>query len=255
MNIIIRDVDLGGAGGEAEVKTQFRNFFPGIGGTVALQQPIMSAWRQEFNQAPGIGKKLFLKHLILKKLDDFFTRTNHYIFPHITRPLGSNREGQPEGYWYQWVYGRETFPWEYPKANCQRETVALQEWSQFTSAFMEAGIDLSTDVCDADNANISQNIIHEAYKSFEVDLNFCWKRIDFGPHSMRIYFDKLCRFFETRAYSLGRILGEDRLALMILASRFISEEKMDASCQELDRLTADYRLSSLRQNTAEILLP
>ena len=79
--IIIREVAEGGAGGEAQVKTQFRNVFPGIGGTVRIQQPMMSAWREEFNQAPDIGKKIFLKHLILKKLDDFFAVRADTFFP------------------------------------------------------------------------------------------------------------------------------------------------------------------------------
>ena len=252
---IIEEVDLGGVGGEAQVKTQFRNIFPGVGGTIMIQQPIMSAWREEFNQTLGIGKKLFLKHLILKKLDDYFTRTGRYLFPHITRPLGSNQEGQTEGYWYQWVFGRENFSWEFSIANCQTETVALKEWSQFTSVFEEAGINLAKDVCDADNSLISQNIIHEAYKSFETNLNFCWKRIDFGAGSMWVDYDQLCKFFETNAVTLGAILGEERLAMMILAGRHLSEKNSNGSCSELDRLTAVYRLSSLRQNTAEILSP
>ncbi len=255
MKIIVEEINLGGMGGEAQVKTQFRNIFPGVGGTIMIQQPIMSAWREEFNQTSGIGKKLFLKHLVLKKLDDYFTRTGHYLFPHITRPLGCNREGQTEGYWYQWVFGRENFSWEFPIANCQKEIVSLKEWSKFTCAFKEAGINLAKDVSDADNGHMSQNIIHEAYKSFEADLNFCWKRIDFGQQSMWVDYEALGRFFEERAVSLGSVLGEERLAMMILAGRYLSEKMTSESCWELDRLTAAYRLSTLRQNTAEILLP
>lgn len=249
-------MDLGGAGGEAEVRTQLRNVFPGVGGTIRLQQPVMAAWRREFNQTPGTGKKLFLKHLILKKLDDYFQRTERYLFPHITRPLGSSdAKDQAEGYWYQWVFGRENFPWEFPVANCQKEVVSLEEWSSFTCAFREAGIDLGSDVCDADNGLLSQNIIHEAYESFKANLDLCWKRIDFGQRSMRIDYEHLCRFFETNTVSLGSVLGEERLALMILAGRFISGEKVNGTCRELDRLTATYRLSTLRHSTAEILLP
>lgn len=256
--IIVKEVAEGGAGGEAQVKVQFRNIFPGIGGTVQIQQPMMAAWREEFNQVAGMGKRLFLKHLILKKLDDYFTRTGRYLFPHITRPLGSERrdngEGK-EGYWYQWVYGHESFPWEYSRAEGGREIVVLDEWGRFTACFEETGITLSRDVCDADNGLISQNIIHEFYKSFEVDLNFCWKRIDFGAGSMRIDFEKLCHFFETNGTALGTVLGGERLALMVLAGRYLSQKLTNGSCRELDRLTAIYRLSTLRQNTAEIFLP
>ncbi len=255
--IIIKGVAGGGAGGEAQVRIQFRNVFPGIGGRVVIQQPIMAAWREEFNQAPGIGKRIFLKHLILKKLDDYFCRTGRYFFPHITRPLGSVEVDSAliGGYWYQWVYGRESFSWEYPRADGGRELVTLEEWGQFTACFYEAGINLSTDICDADNGLISQNIIHEFYKSFETDLNFCWKRIDFGAGSMRIDFDKLCHFLEKNSMILGEVLGGERLALMILAGKFLSENLPRESCRELDRLTAIYRLSTLRQNTAEIFLP
>lgn len=254
MKIIIKEVDLGGAGGEAQVTTQFRNIFPGIGGTIIIQQPIMSAWREEFSQTQGNGKKLFLKHLVFKKLDDFFTRTGRYLFPHITRPLGSSHGKDKEGYWYQWVYGRDNFPWEFPGTDYQKEVVGLKEWSKFTSAFEEAGINLSMDIC-AEQGVTSQNIIHEAYKSFEANLNFCWKRIDFGAGSMQIDCDRLRHFFETNMMSLGAVLGGDRLALMILVGKFLSNQMCRKSCRELDRLTGIYRLSSLRQNTAEILSP
>lgn len=253
--VIIKEVAGGGAGGEAQVKIQFRNTFPGVGGMVRIQQPMMAAWREEFNQIPGIGKKLFLKHLILKKLDDYFTRIGRYFFPHITRPLGSNEDGPYEGYWYQWVYGQESFSWEYPQADGDRKAVSLAEWGCFTACFDEAGINLSTDVCDADNGLISQNIIHEFYKTFETDLNFCWKRIDFGAGSMQIDFDQLGYFFEKNEMNLGVVLGGDRLALMTVAGKYLSENLHRESCCELDRLTASYRLSTLRQNTAEILLP
>lgn len=255
----VREVSGGGAGGEAQVRKQFRNFFPGVGGKIIIQQPIMAAWREEFNQIQGMGKKLFLKHLILKKLDDYFTRTDRYLFPHISRPLGSVEvEGALlGGYWYQWVYGRESFPWEYSKADGGREAVALEEWGRFTACFESAGINLAKDVSDADNGLISQNIIHEDYRTFEIDLNFCWKRIDFGPGSMRVDSLALGSFLEANADSLISILGHDRFNLMTLAAVFLfSEEKMFyPDCQRLDRLTAIYRLSSLRQNTAEILMP
>lgn len=253
--VIIREVAEGGAGGEAQVKIQFRNIFPGVGGIVRIQQPIMSAWREEFNQVSRMGKNLFLKHLVLKKLDDYFCRTGRYLFPHITRPLGSSENDLPEGYWYQWVYGCESFPWEYPKADGRREAVALKEWGRFTACFEEAGINLSMDICDSNNGLISQNIIHEFYKSFEIDLNFCWKRIDFGAGSMRIDFDQLGYFFEKNKMTLGVVLGGDRLDLMILAGKYLSENLHRESYCELDRLTASYRLSTLRQNTAEIFLP
>lgn len=254
--IIIKEVAEGGAGGEAQVKVQFRNIFPGIGGTLRIQQPIMAAWREDFNQVSGIGRRTFLKHLVLKKLDDYFTRTGHYLFPHITRPLGSNEDDSLEGYWYQWVFGRESFSWEYPKADGGREVVALDEWGQFSACFEEAGVNLAMDVCDGDNGLISQNIIHEFYKYFETNLNFCWKRIDFGAGSMMIDFDKLCHFFETNSMALGAVLGGERSTMMILASHYLFSEKLsNESCRELDRLVAIYRLSTLRQNTAEFFSP
>ena len=254
VKIINEEVDLGGAGGEAQVKTQFRNIFPGVGGTIMVQQPIMSAWREEFSQTQGNGKKLFLKHLVLKKLDDFFTRTGRYFFPHITRPLGSSNGGDKEGYWYQWVFGRDDFPWEFPGTDYRKEVVGLKEWSKFTSAFEETGINLAMDIC-VEQGVTSQNIIHEAYKSFEANLNFCWKRIDFGAGSMGIDYDKLCKFFELNTTSLCEVLRPERFALLVMAARYLSGKMTKEYCCELDRLTADYRLSTLKQNTAEILLP
>lgn len=255
----VREVGGGGVGGEAQVRKQFRNFFPGVGGKIIIQQSIMAAWREEFNQAQGMGKRLFLKHLILKKLDDYFTRTDRYLFPHISRPLGSVEveDALLGGYWYQWVYGRESFPWEFPKADGSQERILLEEWGQFTACFEEAGINLAADVSDADNGLISQNIIHEDYRLLEIDLNFCWKRIDFGPGSMRVDSLKLGNFLESNVDSLISVLGRDRFELMVLAALFLfSVEKISyPDGQKLDRLTAIYRLSTLRQNTAEILLP
>jgi len=255
--MIIREVGEGGAGGEARVKIHYRNIFYGMGGTVILQQPIVAAWREEFNQVPGMGKKIFLKHLILKKLDDYFTRTGRYIYPHVTRPLGSVEINTAliGGYWYQWTKGQETFPWEFPKADGNREVVCLEEWGVFIVCFEEAGINLSSDVSDPDNGLISQNIIHELYKPPLADLNFCWKRIDFGAGSMRIDFDKLLKFFELNTASLGEVLRPERLALIVLAAKYLSEKTPKEGSQELDQLIGDYRLSTLKQNSAKILLP
>ena len=71
---------------------------------------------------------------------------------------------------------------------------------------------------------------------------------------MGIDYDRLCKFFETNAMTLGAVLGGERVTMMILAAEYLSGQ-LRGSSRELDRLTAIYRLSTLRQNTAEILMP
>jgi hypothetical protein len=120
-----------GAGGSATVYIQLRNSFPGLGGTITTEQDFVVAYRlpsgtgleplREHDQSQhfdpsGLDMQAaeslhtFLRHALVKKLDDYFFRTGRYKFAHIPRPLGSTGAG---GYVYEWVHGSEGFYTEY----------------------------------------------------------------------------------------------------------------------------------------------
>ncbi|MEK7596260.1 MAG: hypothetical protein AAB564_01790 [Patescibacteria group bacterium] len=255
-SLIIKNLHEGGAGSEAQITIQLRNSFPGIGGELKTEQAVVSALREPYSAPPDTGARLFLKHTILKKLDDFFIRTNQYFFQHITRPLGSitQNEKEKEGYLYEWVYGRETFSWEYPQGDGQNIAVQLEEWSAFVSAFDLAGIDVNSDITDPDNGLISQNIIHQLYRTKDNTLNLCWKRIDFGSNSLIIHEEKLKSFLDDRRQILIDVLGLDRYELMILACRFLYQKINERELGQLDMLAREYRISSLRHKIAEHII-
>lgn len=254
--LIIKDLHEGGAGSEAQITVQLRNSFPGLGGELRTEQAVVCAYREPYSAPPDTGARLFLKHTILKKLDDFFRRTNQYLFQHITRPLGSIAQNgkEKEGYLYQWVFGQETFPWEYPQSDGQNIAVQLEEWGAFVSTFDLAGIDVNSDVADPDNGLISQNIVHQLCRTKNNTLNLCWKRIDFGSNSLIIHEEKLKSFLRDHRQILIDVLGLDRYELMILAYRFLYLKINERELGQLDVLAREYRISSLRHKIAEHII-
>ncbi len=259
---IIETICEGGAGGEASILVQARNFFPGIGGPISSEQVVAAALRQEYNNVPGISARLFLKHVIIKKLDDYFGRTGIYTFPHIARPLGSigkngndDNTKEPEAYLYEWVVGSESFPWEQSGTDGEREPVSLDEWGSFVGSFDAAGIGVANDVTDAENGLISQNIIHQLCRGDGFKLNRFWKRIDFGDRSLRVDYEKLARFLTDKAENLKTVLGRNRYELMLLAHTVISGNKLsEREKGKLEILTRDYRLSTLRHHQPKIAI-
>ncbi len=86
----------GGEGSEANIDVELRTEFPGIGGKITTAQAVMTALRKEFCANDKLGHRMFLRHMIIKKLDDLFLRKGFYQFPHIPRPLGSISKQQGE---------------------------------------------------------------------------------------------------------------------------------------------------------------
>jgi hypothetical protein len=99
----------GGTGSEAHVDVELRTRFPGVGGTIDTYQAIAVAHRNEFSVAPGIGHEMFLRHTLIKKLEDYFFKKGLYKYAHVWRPLGST----DRAYTYEWAFGRDGFPWSY----------------------------------------------------------------------------------------------------------------------------------------------
>lgn len=246
---MIKNIGKGGFGSEAKVTVELRTEFPGIGGTITTQQAVVSALREEFSALPGQGHRLFFKHALIKKLDDYFQKMKKYEFSHIPRPIGSNG---PDGkdYLYEWVFGSEGFPWFYQDED-RDLPVMLGEWKEFIAAFQTAGIDLSLDCTDSDNGRISKNIIHQLYQ-YDPDswskLNCLWQRIDFGQRSILINFERLAEFAKEQKKKLISALGIDRYEMMILAAAYLENKKeMNAvDAGRLEILTRHYRISTLR---------
>ncbi|MDP3999202.1 MAG: hypothetical protein Q8P76_01240 [bacterium] len=259
LSVIAETMFTGGAGGEAEVLVQKRNIFPGIGGTIQSQQVVIAALRKDFGAAPGSGDHVFLKHLIVKKLDDYFCRTEKYAFSHVARPLGSMSiaRGDPEeAYFYDWVHGSDGFAWVGIDDDNQQTSIILEEWNEFVNAFSDVGIKIGNDVTNAENALVSQNIVHQAAKPNGLKLNLCWKRIDFGSRSLQIDYEKLMVFLVERAGDLNKVLGESRCKLLYWAWSAAADYKaMSTEDKEiLDKLVLEYRLSSLRHRRPRLAI-
>ena len=250
--VIVQTICEGGAGGEAEVWVQARNSFPGIGGVLTTGQLVATAWRKEYDSSETAGENLFLKHLIVKKLDDYFCRIGRYVYPHIARPLGSEKNT----YFYEWVQGVETFSWMEIGESGAYEPVILMEWSEFTGAFEETGIAVGHDAADSDNANISQNIIHQLCRLRERKLNLFWKRIDFGSRSLPINYDKVENYADRNSKSLREVLGEQRYWLLVYALKALRlGAKLDLRDRiRLEELVMVYRISTLRQNRPRLAI-
>jgi len=247
---MIKNIGKGGFGSEAKITVELRTEFPGIGGTITTQQTVVSALREEFGALPGQGHRLFFKHALIKKLDDYFQKNKKYEFTHIPRPIGSTGP-DGKGYLYEWVFGSEGFPWFYQNSEGREEPVSLKEWKEFIGAFNSAGIDLSLDCTDSDNGRISKNIIHQL-NQYDPDswskLNCLWQRIDFGQRSITINFKRLAEFTKEEKKKLMSALGIDRYEMMILAAAYLENKKemraVDAG--RLEILTRQYRISTLR---------
>lgn len=255
---VIEVICEGGYGSEARVMVELRTKFPGIGGTIVTNEGVATALREEHNPTPKSGHKTFLKHVIIKKLEDYFYRTRVYMFSHIPRPLGSVSRVDDDPYeacLYEWAFGTEGFSWEYVDQEGNSELVRLQDWDSFKASFNNAGIDMGLDCADPDDGRISQNIIHQypAYIEDGRQMNPLWKRIDFGSRSINIDFDKLTAFLQDNREELTNALRNERYEMLLLVVDYLEKgiKKMkELDIGRLDALVGDYRRSNLRHYTA-----
>ncbi len=244
----------GGSGSEANIFVELRTMFPGIGGTIITQQAVVVALREEYSKAAKIGHKMFLRNTIIKKIEDYFHRKGVYKFAHIPRPLGSiSKIGKNpyEAYIYEWAFGSDGFAWGYTDPERGFVFVKMRDWNEFGSAFSQAGINLTVDCTDADDGRICQNVVHQFYNlNKDSELNPLWKRIDFGPLSIRINYEKLAKFLHDKEKDLRRVLRSERYEMMVLAFKYLTDfQKMDRlDIGRLDALIGGYRLSSLRHH-------
>ncbi|OWK27346.1 MAG: hypothetical protein US76_03870 [Parcubacteria group bacterium GW2011_GWA2_38_13b] len=256
---IIIPICSGGYGSEAEVFIQVRNVFPGIGGKYKTNQVLTTAIRKEYNSFSGAGHRMFLKHLIIKKMDDYFCRLQKYLYPHITRPLGSVSNGDEQSYLYEWIDGRDGFPWEYVNLSGNIDRIILAEFNEFIMAFDVIGIKMGCDkdITNADDGRMSQNIVHELYYPYDLNLNLRWKRIDFGDRSIGIDYEKLAKFLNDESRHLQEALTVRRFSLLIIACQYLSSfgKISEKDKGKLEELTSEYRESTLRHAMAQIINP
>mgnify|MGYP005839088865 CR=1 FL=1 len=248
----VKYIGRGGEGSEARIEIELRTEFPGIGGTIHTYQAIPTARRQEYHPAPKAGHREFLKHALLKKLEDYFFMQGVYRYAHITRPLGS----LAEAYLYEWAFGLDGFPWYYTDSRGE-SLVQLDDWDRFIQAFAEIGIDMQLDCTDPDDGRVSKNIVHELIRTLSQEsasphLNCLWKRIDFGERSIRIDHERLERFLHDREREVREALRYGRYELIQLVSRYLLEgERMEPrEVGRLEVLALDYRFSTLRHLNA-----
>ena len=161
----------GGYGGKAKVFVQLRNIFPGLGGTVRTKQDFAIACRvpkgmdaSEFESDLELtlddpraleALRTDLRHMLIKKLDDYFFRSGTYRFAHVPRPLGTTSTG---GNLYEWVHGTEGF-YEFYHDGDIWQPVEVDEWRTVSNAFNGAGVNIFHDISDNDALNWTKNII------------------------------------------------------------------------------------------------
>jgi hypothetical protein len=250
---VIEFICEGGFGSEANVKLELRTEFAGIGGTIITYEGVATALREEYTKTPRSGHKMFLRHAIIKKLEDYFYRTGAYMFAHIPRPLGSiskDSKNPYEAYIYEWAFGSEGFPWERVDSEGNLSPIRLNDWDNFVKNFNLAGINMELDCTDPMDGRISQNIIHQYPTPIKdgLEMSMLWKRIDFGPRSLNIDYDKLLNFINDKRKDLIDKLRNERFEMLLLAVEYLTKgTKMnDLDIGRLDALIGEYRRSSLR---------
>jgi len=250
---VIEFICEGGFGSEANVKLELRTEFAGIGGTIITYEGVATALREEFTKTPKSGHKMFLRHAIIKKLEDYFYRTGAYMYAHIPRPLGSiskDYEYPYEAYIYEWAFGSESFAWERIDNEGNRCPIKLNDWDNFVTTFKSAGINISIDCTDPMDGRISQNIIHQYPKPITdgFERSMLWKRIDFGPKSFNIDYDKLLKFLHEKRKDLIDVLRNERYEMLLLAVEYLKKgiKMKEVDIGRLDALIGEYRRSSLR---------
>jgi hypothetical protein len=249
---VIEFVCEGGTGSSAKVCVELRTEFPGIGGTIITHEAVACALREEYSPSPKSAHRLFLRHTILKKLEDYFHRTGKYVFAHIPRPLGSiSKVGRnhQEAYIYEWAFGSEGFPWVYFDRDANRLPITLHDWDKFAMSFHSAGIDVQMDTSDPEDGRISKNIIHQYPRPMAdgTEMSSLWKRIDFGYESLKIDTERFHQFLHDKREDVERVLRPERYHLLVLASEYLATklEMTETDIGLLESHVGDYRRSSL----------
>lgn len=257
----------GGIGGSAKVYIQLRNNFPGLGGMVSTEQDFVVAYRvplsiklEDIPKVEYIIKDLklktseskrafevYLRHVIAKKLDDYFFRKGYYKFAHIPRPLGSTDFG---GYMYEWVHGNEGFYTEYYDDELNMYVpVEVDEWNTVSRHFYNAGVSIFHDISDTVDGRYTKNIIVQepCLENYPRRITKLWKRIDFGPESFPIDFNQLLTFISKNLDDMNVYLKPERVRMLQLIIEFFKRgRKIEnwSRLKELKKLILSFRIAT-----------
>ena len=264
----IETICCGGYGGSAEVHIQIRNIFPGLGGVIKTEQDFVAACRiprgtdlakvnnpdsditfeKLESKATLSALNVYFRHVLIKKLDDYFFRMGKYKFSHIPRPLGSDIDGI---YYYEWVFGDEGFyPEYYDEYYKKWFPVKVDEWSIASGCFNEAGVGIFDDTVENDGHYIKNVVMLEPKVSdSEEYLTKLWKRIDFGFESIHIDFSKLEKFVIANKSDLEKSLSPERVEMLLLILEFLMNSHTPKTFDKMERMSKlvfDYRKSTTR---------
>jgi len=271
--IRIKTICEGGYGGQAKAIVQLRNYFPGLGGPIITKQDLEVAYRlpkniKEYdeiekdldlsNETAQHAANTFLRHVLVKKLDDLFFRRQQYYYSHIPRPLGSTSKG---GYLYEWIYGNEGWVTEYIDIETYNWcSVQVDDMFEVSGAFHSAGVGIFDDIIDAEDGRYTKNIIVEQpnINSLPEHISLMWKRIDFGSESLNIKFDKFEQFLKDNDSDCKKFLSLTRIKMIKYIIEYLAECKKPQTFKkwnELCRLVKIYRRSSASHMGVEGLSP
>lgn len=249
---IIEYIYRGGEGDEAVVTVELRTVIPGISQVIKTTEGIVTAVRREKYPEPSLGHIMFLRNMLVKKLDDYFSWTGIYTYSHIPRAFGSISVGGDhpcETCLYEWFPGEEGFRWKVESKDEKQHQINLHDWDTFVNCFGEAGIIIDEDCYDPKNRLYSKNIIHQfPFYSFETyEMNVIWKRIDYGYKSIRIEFDRCAAYLRDNRHRLKEQLRPERFDMMELTVQYLLErENMSAyDLKLLMNYIQDYRMKSV----------
>ncbi len=262
----IETICCGGYGGSAEVHIQIRNIFPGLGGIITTEKDFVAACRiprgtdlakinnpdsditiESLSDKQTLSAlNVFFRHALIKKLDDFFFRSERYRFSHVPRPLGSDIDGI---YYYEWIFGDEGYyPQFYDEDYKKWFPVKVDEWDKASGCFYQAGVGFFDDTVDTDGYYIKNIVMLEPRVSdTEEHLTKLWKRIDFGSESLHIDFYKLEKYIKDYKSDLQKYLKDERYEMMDLMLQFLMSSSSPADFKKIDRLgklVFDYRKST-----------
>lgn len=213
------------SGGEATAYKGTLNLEKATQGAVGYPKKLEVVHRIDSSGA-GSAQYSFVRNLATAILDTYFYLSDRYKHRHVPQPVClSEGIGLPDnGYVYQYAHGSERFPW-----NFDGNVVILEEWRPFCASFYQIGIDVSHDVTDTDNGNISKNIILAEWdvgtliKTGTLPAN--WARIDFGYQSLPVSWEKLDKFVVENEKQIRAKLGS--MADVLKLSTLTDFKKLD----------------------------
>ncbi|MFW6181676.1 MAG: hypothetical protein ACOC8N_08010, partial [Spirochaetota bacterium] len=233
---------------ELEIRSGFRC----VDGVIfTLQEIPVARIRYILEADPDIGFKVFLRHFLVKKLENAFMSEGRYRYAHIPRPLGS--EGR--SYYYDWAWGEQRCGMQLIGSG-KREGVlrGLSEWDAFVGFFAQAGVDFQSGarpVCSRHHPgkNVAKNIlVRQPYSDREETyISRLWKRVNFHPDGTPVDFRKLERYLLREESFLRRHLTPGRYETMLLAAGYLQGRGLPPSeYRALKRGVHEYRVSALR---------